>query len=189
MKAIDYIRRTAFPCDEAKVWLEDYNYDVASAWKHCTRPDWMLWSLHNVEHRPTNVAVRAVLCDLAESYLEYLESKNVDVLIEYRDVIEKVRAWLARTRDTGVADYDALTIVANEADSYGRDDFSMARGMIVGLCASWNHWGGSRGSRDAANEFMFTLGDAIEFDELPMAVRKRMCRIIRAAVPVFPVVD
>lgn len=184
MKAIDYIRRSAFPCDEAKIWLEDYNYDVDAAWKHCTHPDWMLWALHNVKHRPTGVAVRAVLCDLAESYIEYLESKSAGPFIALRDVIDKVRFWLGKARDTGFADYGALEDIQRDCPRH----CAAAGAMTVDLCSSWC-WGCGRGSSAAANEFMFSLIEAIDSDELPVFVRKRMCRIIRAAVPVFPVVD
>ena len=57
-------------CDEARRWAKPYA-TLAEAWAACTRPDWMLWLVGEMDgcYSPR---LRLVVCALARTALQYV---------------------------------------------------------------------------------------------------------------------
>ena len=102
-------------CDDAKEWAATQP-DLATAWRRCTRIDWMCWLASRVTNERT---MRHLACDFAESAWPY--AGDGEALLQCILTVEIARGFaegteVTETRDAaGDAAGDAVRAAAAEA--------------------------------------------------------------------------
>ena len=77
-------------CSDAIDFVKENKYTLKQSWKNCTRADWMLWLMCEMEFATRKVRIH-IICDCAATALKYVTKgenrprKAIDAARQYAD--------------------------------------------------------------------------------------------------------